>query len=249
MAKVTRQERAQANRDHALKIALETVLIKQLRPIFSQFMRKFRNQFKESAIVINAHVLQPRLFKVLSAAYKRTALTFRQDFVEQQKQDPQLEQSQQSINAFITATLPRQISIIINTTNDQLTNKIREIIADAIQTGKTLDIDALADLAFEEYNRILSSRIDMIAMFETQNVAEETKRHLVIPRATEIKTKKWVAVLDNRTRKSHAKADGQVQPITEPFIVMEQRLMRPSDTSMGATLDNVINCRCSSIYS
>ncbi len=247
MAKVSRQARAIANKDHALKLALEARLIPALRRVFGRYMRDFRRQFKKTGVILNAVALRPSLSRVLNTAYKRTAAVFRQQFIEQQKQDDLLDQSQEAIDAFMAVTLPRQISFIINTTNDQITNKIRELITASVETGTVLDISQLADLAFQEYNKILSSRIDTIAMSETQNIAEETKLQMVIPRS-DVTRKQWVAILDNRTRASHAKADGQVKLIDEPFIVMDQRLMRPRDTSLGATLDNIINCRCSAVY-
>jgi hypothetical protein len=43
---------------------------------------------------------------------------------------------------------------------------------------------------------------------------------------------------------------GQVASVSidEPFIVNGQQLMYPSDTSRGATVENIINCHCSATY-
>ena len=54
--------------------------------------------------------------------------------------------------------------------------------------------------------------------------------------------KRWLAVLDNRTRHAHADADGQKVDIDKPFIVDGYKLMMPGDESAPGYLK--YNCRC-----
>jgi hypothetical protein len=54
--------------------------------------------------------------------------------------------------------------------------------------------------------------------------------------------KEWVAGMDARTRRSHARADGQIVGMDEPFEVGGASLMYPGDPSGPA--DETINCRC-----
>lgn len=54
--------------------------------------------------------------------------------------------------------------------------------------------------------------------------------------------KAWLAALDNRTRESHAEADGQTVPMGEPFIVGGVAMNAPHDAS--APPEEVVNCRC-----
>lgn len=56
--------------------------------------------------------------------------------------------------------------------------------------------------------------------------------------------KKWIAVLDNRTRDSHADLDGMEIPLDEEFL---PGLSRPRDPN--APLEETINCRCKLGYS
>lgn len=51
--------------------------------------------------------------------------------------------------------------------------------------------------------------------------------------------KQWDASLDNKTRKSHMKVDGEIRELDEPF---SNGLMFPGDPSGKAK--EVINCRC-----
>ena len=60
--------------------------------------------------------------------------------------------------------------------------------------------------------------------------------------------KEWNAILDSRTRETHAEADGQVVGLMEYFQVGDSLMMFPGDTSMGAGPELWINCRCIAQY-
>lgn len=140
------------------------------------------------------------------------------------------------------------------------------IINSAIrQTGATsqtddedlsLDIndlqDDVADMAQETFEDDIEGRVETIAITETQNSAEKTKQIEMAALAGSLDSdqtlqKQWVAILDERTRYAHAMADGQIVDVNEPFIVNNEKLMVPGDTSLGATIGNIINCRCTSV--
>lgn len=61
--------------------------------------------------------------------------------------------------------------------------------------------------------------------------------------------KTWISLLDSAVREAHLNAHGQEVDVNEPFTVGGQKLMQPLDTSLGASLDNTIGCRCVSISS
>lgn len=61
--------------------------------------------------------------------------------------------------------------------------------------------------------------------------------------------KKWIDVGDKRERKTHLKVGGTILPINEPFSVGDSLLQFPKDTSLGASADEIVNCRCSIQYS
>lgn len=64
------------------------------------------------------------------------------------------------------------------------------------------------------------------------------------------KTKKtWIDVGDKRKRKTHLEVGGTTIPINEPFSVGDSLLMFPTDHSLGASADEIVNCRCSIQYS
>lgn len=61
--------------------------------------------------------------------------------------------------------------------------------------------------------------------------------------------KKWIDVGDKRERKTHLEVGGTTLPIGEPFSVGDSLLQFPTDTSLGASADEIVNCRCSIQYS
>lgn len=61
--------------------------------------------------------------------------------------------------------------------------------------------------------------------------------------------KTWKTILDGREREWHHEENGVTIPITEPFEVGGELLMYPLDDSLGASADNIANCRCCAIYS
>lgn len=60
--------------------------------------------------------------------------------------------------------------------------------------------------------------------------------------------KEWNAILDSRTRETHAEADGQVVGLMEYFHVGDSLLMFPGDTSANPDGKEIFNCRCLAMY-
>ena len=60
--------------------------------------------------------------------------------------------------------------------------------------------------------------------------------------------KRWKSYRDEKVRADHADVDGQVVEINRPFRVGEYMMMYPKDDSLGAGLEEIVNCRCSVEY-
>jgi len=58
--------------------------------------------------------------------------------------------------------------------------------------------------------------------------------------------KRWVSVIDSRSRPDHAKLNGKVIPLDEMWDVSGVQMMHPKDINGGAA--NVCNCRCDEVY-
>jgi len=100
----------------------------------------------------------------------------------------------------------------------------------------------------------------LIATTEVQTAAEGAKsiealvyseelQDLVDTGAAKVERRKeWNTQGDEKVREAHVLADLQEVDADEPFIVDGESLMFPSDTSLGASAGNTINCRCSAMY-
>lgn len=60
--------------------------------------------------------------------------------------------------------------------------------------------------------------------------------------------KTWVTEKDNKVRSTHREVDEVTIPINEVFHVGNSEMMFPGDYSLGASQDQLINCRCSIRY-
>lgn len=60
--------------------------------------------------------------------------------------------------------------------------------------------------------------------------------------------KRWESIMDEVTRKDHREINGKYVPIGQAFHVGDSWMQFPRDYSLGASADQIINCRCSIIY-
>jgi len=156
--------------------------------------------------------------------------------------------------AFLLLLSFRQAEYILKTTKNDLYNNVQDVIVEAVNQGVNPTNVEIAEKAKQRFLKSSKERIDTIATTETNQISEKTKfTEAEILNASNIILsdrkfkKKWHAVLDEVTRKWHASVDGQVRNLEDPFIVNGERLMHPSDTSLGASSSNIINCRCGSV--
>ena len=60
--------------------------------------------------------------------------------------------------------------------------------------------------------------------------------------------KQWITEKDDKVRITHVEVDDSIVDINEPFVVGDSLLMFPKDTSLGASAEEIVNCRCSVKY-
>lgn len=60
--------------------------------------------------------------------------------------------------------------------------------------------------------------------------------------------KRWKTENDNLVRRSHEIVNNDVVEIDEPFVVGDSLMMFPKDFSMGASAEELVNCRCTVEY-
>lgn len=60
--------------------------------------------------------------------------------------------------------------------------------------------------------------------------------------------KRWESIIDEVTRKDHIEINGKYIPIGQAFHVGDSWMLFPKDTSLGASANQIVNCRCAVIY-
>lgn len=128
-----------------------------------------------------------------------------------------------------------------------LRNKLKGELMSGLLKGESIPKIAKRIKTLTEKNLRDSVRI---ARTETTRVVNSAKQDILHEgkRLGFKMKKKWIATTDGRVREEHAQMNGVVVDEDEPFIMPNgDRLMFPGDISLGASPENVINCRCTMI--
>ena len=121
----------------------------------------------------------------------------------------------------------------VNERAKTFSNEIQRSTQDYIEQGK-------AENAFSE------ERKSKISINES-NMYWNYDRHRRLSSVYAYHT--WLSERDDRVRPTHITADGQRVPVNEPFWVGGYRMMYPTDSSLGAGPEEIVNCRCVEIFS
>lgn len=60
--------------------------------------------------------------------------------------------------------------------------------------------------------------------------------------------KRWITENDSRVRETHKELHRKVMPIDDTFLVGNSLMLFPKDTSLGASSEEIVNCRCTIEY-
>lgn len=264
----TAESNRNAARDLAAKLRLEAQFKPQLRGFFGDIARDFKAVFSATGRIISVNEYRPELISLLKSHYRKVRNQFGMglrvelvkvhsinlDFKAREGDVADTEQSQ-----YIRDRAEGQSKYIMDTTQSELEKAVALEVALAISRGVDESTTVVAAKAAERFLVKQEPRVVSIATSETNNSAEGLKwteasslsaAGVVIEEVPmrDALNKEWSSILDEVTRLNHAIADGQVRGLYELFDVGGQKLMVPGDDSHGATLDNIINCRCSSQY-
>lgn len=89
------------------------------------------------------------------------------------------------------------------------------------------------------------------AMFIAENEANAIGNYRQQINAVKMgkKYKTWITMNDQKVRHTHEEINNLKIPIFETFQVGNSEMMFPKDESLGASADEIVNCRCTAIYS
>ena len=133
---------------------------------------------------------------------------------------------------------------LIQTIQDTMKSYVQNVISRGVDEG--LGVDAIrrqitqTDLMDWQINRIVRTEVTCASNLGDMYGAKATGYQV---------EKEWIAAMQERTRNSHAIADGMTVPISEPFTLDNgDQLDFPGDNSYGASAESVVNCRCALGY-
>ena len=258
---VTDAQRRMAVVDHNRKLRLEAQFRPKLRRFHRRLVRSYAGELARDGTIFDFETeTQDDLRELLLAHYVRVGELFTRVI------DAQLKQVSIVVSEHYKVKSVEQARAITTTTRRHAERALTIARLAATEAGLAglviMTGLEIATAAVGIFNRRLAGREDSLLMFETNLSAEAAKLTQVELLAGEEpsiaggssrpskRTKSWANLGDSRVRRSpfnHLFAE-QTVPANKPFIVSGERLMYPGDTSLGASLGNVIRCRCSAIY-
>ena len=162
--------------------------------------------------------------------------------IRQEKQAEEFDVFKDAVTNWVTNDTAKKVVGINKTTEKQ----IAKVVEDGINEGASItDIaDGIDDLYLEQ---IIPNRSMVIARTETIPALNfgvvEAGKQSGIPLG-----KVWLSTPDERTRISHSEMEGVTVGMDEPFTIDADALNFPADSSLGASAENVIQCRCTIGY-
>lgn len=139
------------------------------------------------------------------------------------------------LSTTIGSWLQNKVEIFSRKINDTTFNQLKVQFVESIENGE--DRDKLVKRIRDTYGDISESRAKIIARTEVQGAMQ--KGTFEGYKQSGVTIKIWTAVLDSKTRDTHALLDGEEKPIDSPF---SNGLMFPGEP--GGKASEVINCRC-----
>jgi uncharacterized protein with gpF-like domain len=154
---------------------------------------------------------------------------------------PSTEIANATMRAWVYQYGVAKVTGITRTTQDD----VSKIITNSINEGLSERQTAKAIRGISAFKG--SNRAGTIARTETHSAANVAAQATAKAAGVQMK-REWVSAKNERTRKSHKDADGQVVGMNEPFKVGGYDLMFPSDYASNAPARLTINCRCAVAY-
>jgi len=136
----------------------------------------------------------------------------------------------------------REAQLIQGVTDEYVLQTLWDVVYDGDLTIKTAADELSRVYAFSPSRATTIARTEIISASRSGQYFGDQQSGIVIG-------KRWRSALQERTRAGHRGANGQVVAFDEPFVVANgsgqmEYLMFPSDSSLGASASNCINCRC-----
>jgi hypothetical protein len=273
--KISSAEIASAEREHELKLKLEAAMTSDVRKWFAKIQKQFLMKGKAGGRLY-VNTFAPDLQKILESNITDIIEAFDGSVRIAQEKKAAAIAVNVGTDVFYRLTIVNwkklriklSTDYIVDTTQRNLDKAFDKATQILIDTGEQFTRSDATISATRLVTKLFEARAATIALTETQAAAETSKllqaqaasglepdlsRYIGKPNLSKT-TKVWITMGDDRVRRppssefNHVAAHGQEQNLNEPYIVSNEKLMQPSDMSLGASAGNVYGCRCSSQY-
>lgn len=249
MTTLTSDQKNELNEILNKKIALENKLQPKIKAVFSKIVKEYGFLLKGEGLTVDAQKFQPEIEKILFDHYQEVSKKFGSD-----------EEEDKILIPFLQNRASKQAAIITKTNQKEIRESSVLAIKALIEDKKEINNRNISVVGQKILRKKFKSRSNSIKVTETQNPAEATRMTVaevqadvsptlstVLPSIKKI-DKSWQTIIDGLERAWHHEANAQKVNSNQPFVVKGQFLMFPGDTTLGATADNIIGCRCSVLY-
>lgn len=258
-----REERKIAIQELAAKLKIEVPFERDIKSLFREIIENYKVEIGLTKQANFESIYGTKLTNILDKHYakaQKEAITFflKDPIVRSILTDQELliirNATKRASDQYIKQRSAQMSKEILTTTQNNLAESYVFVERFARDNNLNLTTDETNSMAMDNFQTRLRNRSTTIAITETQNVYESTKQEEAagvnerLIRQGKNMQKRWIATLDSRTRVAHAQAHGQRVPLKSLYTIGSDLMEYPGDTSHGASLGNVINCRCSSMF-
>lgn len=261
-----------ANEQLENKLKLEDKMVQDLNTYFEQLSEDFRVIYGATGKVLTlTESYEDELKSLLKKNYRNVSKKFDSITQEALKSNIDLDlyeiiPEQESnlkdkialaIGAYLLLRSDNITPKIARTTQDNISRITNEYIVDQARAGIAVSQAKIANEVAEKIKEWGKNHSKTIATTEVQTVAETAKHfenteinNLVQTIDKQVGSRKvWITAGDEKVRKSHSVLDGKSIKSEELFLTGMGSLMRfAGDMEKGASLADVINCRCVVVY-
>jgi len=246
----------------ARKLKLEKQFKPKLTRFFKQIGRDINVIWGATGNIPTLSSFEFELAVLLKQHYRAVAKAFYKEIQKEAKQAGlalEVKQGQEVIDNeiinFITSQSASQAAIILGTTTKELQQIMSSVLLNSALSDTPLSQLQIGKEIQKQFTDRTGARVDTIAITETNMTAERVKNIESDAFASQLAQtgqaliNTWNTTLDERTRPAHVAADRQEVKQGRPYMVGGEMLKFPGDMSLGASIGNTINCRCSSVAS
>lgn len=229
-----------AQKDLDKKLEAEETFKRELAALFALMSRDFRVIVSRTGIAPDATDYTQAFTQLLKKHYNRVQSKFKGQVIDFNNLNisPEL---QDEINFLLLEwsnnTAPQQAVHITQTNQKNMQESISKAIEQNMDDGMAFNNRLVAATGAALLRKKFKGRVDRIAVFETQNSAENTKaiesQSLQRSRIARM-IKIWITIGDRIVRATHNAVNRQKRRLEQAFNVGGAKLMQPGDTSLGA---------------